>query len=240
MCRNSSYACCWTTFYQLKNAFYFIHILFICTFRIWLLGSAPVSCSLLWTLANTLESGTVQLGNRRLYYLHTARAFPLQNPQTNTVLAYSACVKTCGIFRNTTKQHQVTTAATCYSESWVPVICVRLARASDLYTPASNSCISTHIENWTHVYMNLFTWNNPYCHLLKYLLFLLKHSVYEFGNNKTKKWMARWSEGRWKNTWLRRLAGKSIYEGRPRSTWPNQEKKTFWKKKSLFLYIVSF
>jgi hypothetical protein len=49
---------------------------------------------------------------------------------------------------------------------------------SDLYTPNSNSCTSTPIENWTHVYMNLFTLNSPYYHLLKYLLFLLKHSVY--------------------------------------------------------------
>ena len=34
------------------------------------------------------------------------------------------------------------------------------------------------IENWTYVYMNLFTRNSPYYHLLKYLLFLMKHSVY--------------------------------------------------------------
>jgi len=27
--------------------------------------------------------------------------------------------------------------------------------------------------------MNLFTWNSPCYHLLKYLLFLLKHPVYE-------------------------------------------------------------
>ena len=47
-----------------------------------------------------------------------------------------------------------------------------------LYVPTTNSCISTSIENWTHVYMNLFTQNSPYYHLLKYLLFLLKHSVY--------------------------------------------------------------
>jgi len=33
-------------------------------------------------------------------------------------------------------------------------------------------------ENWTHVYMNLFTRNSPYYHLLKYLLFLSKHPVY--------------------------------------------------------------
>jgi hypothetical protein len=43
--------------------------------------------------------------------------------------------------------------------------------------PTSNSCIFTPIENWTHVFMNLFTWNSPYCHLLKYLPFLLKHPV---------------------------------------------------------------
>jgi hypothetical protein len=49
---------------------------------------------------------------------------------------------------------------------------------SDLYAPTSNSCIFTPIENWTHVYMNLFTRNSPYYHHLKYLLFLLKHPVY--------------------------------------------------------------
>jgi len=42
----------------------------------------------------------------------------------------------------------------------------------------SNSCISKLIENWIHVCMNLFTRNIPYYHLLKYLLFLLKHPVY--------------------------------------------------------------
>jgi len=42
----------------------------------------------------------------------------------------------------------------------------------------SNSCTSTPTENWTHVYMNSFTRNSPYYHLLKYLLFLLKHPVY--------------------------------------------------------------
>ena len=49
---------------------------------------------------------------------------------------------------------------------------------SDLYAPTSNSCIFTPTENWTHVYMNLFTRNNSYYHLLKYLLFLLKRPVY--------------------------------------------------------------
>ena len=38
--------------------------------------------------------------------------------------------------------------------------------------------ISTPIENWTHVYINLFTRNSPYYHFLKYLLFLLKRPVY--------------------------------------------------------------
>jgi len=51
-------------------------------------------------------------------------------------------------------------------------------KKSDLYAPTSNSCISTPIENWTHVYMNLFTRNSPCYSLLKYLLFLLKHPVY--------------------------------------------------------------
>jgi len=49
---------------------------------------------------------------------------------------------------------------------------------SDLYAPTSNSCIFTPTENLTHVYMNLFIWNSPYYHLLKYLLFLLKHHVH--------------------------------------------------------------
>jgi len=49
---------------------------------------------------------------------------------------------------------------------------------SDMHGPISNSCIFTPIENWTHVYMNLLTRNSPYYHLLKYLLFLLKHPVY--------------------------------------------------------------
>ena len=45
-------------------------------------------------------------------------------------------------------------------------------------TGTSKSCISTPIENWTHVYMKIFTQNSPYYYLLKYLLFLLKHPVY--------------------------------------------------------------
>jgi len=39
--------------------------------------------------------------------------------------------------------------------------------------------VSPHpLKNWTHVYMNVYTRNNSYYHLLKYLLFLLKHPVY--------------------------------------------------------------
>jgi hypothetical protein len=41
-----------------------------------------------------------------------------------------------------------------------------------------DSCISTPTENWTHIYINLFTRNSPYYHLLKYLLFLLKNPVH--------------------------------------------------------------
>ena len=52
-------------------------------------------------------------------------------------------------------------------------------KKSNLYAPTSNSCIFTPLENWTHVYINLFTRNSPYYHLLKYLLFLLKHPVYD-------------------------------------------------------------
>ena len=48
----------------------------------------------------------------------------------------------------------------------------------DLYAPTTNSCFSTPIENWTHVYMNLFTRNSPYYLFLKYILFLLKHPVH--------------------------------------------------------------
>jgi hypothetical protein len=40
------------------------------------------------------------------------------------------------------------------------------------------TAVSPHPLRIGHVYMNLFTRNSTYCHLLKYLLFLLKHSVY--------------------------------------------------------------
>jgi hypothetical protein len=46
------------------------------------------------------------------------------------------------------------------------------------YAPTSKNCIFTPTKNWTDVYLKLFTRNSPYYHLLKYLLFLLKHPVY--------------------------------------------------------------
>jgi len=59
------------------------------------------------------------------------------------------------------------------------VICLSFMPFEGLfYAYHSNSSISKPTENWTHVYMNLITRNSPYYHLLKYLLFLLKHHVY--------------------------------------------------------------
>jgi len=52
------------------------------------------------------------------------------------------------------------------------------------YAQHSNSCISTPIEDWTHVYMKLFTRNSPYYQLLKNLLFLLKHPVYRMSQEE--------------------------------------------------------
>jgi len=40
-------------------------------------------------------------------------------------------------------------------------------QTSDLYAPTSNSCIFTPVENWTRVYMNLFTRNSQYYNLIK-------------------------------------------------------------------------
>jgi len=39
------------------------------------------------------------------------------------------------------------------------------------------TAVSPHPLKTGHVYMNLFTRNSPHYHLLKYLLFLLKHPV---------------------------------------------------------------
>jgi hypothetical protein len=40
------------------------------------------------------------------------------------------------------------------------------------------TAVSPHPLKIFHIFMKLFTRNNPYYHLLKYLLFLLKHPVY--------------------------------------------------------------
>ena len=40
------------------------------------------------------------------------------------------------------------------------------------------TAVSPHPLQIGHVYMNLFTRNSPYYHLLKYLLFLLKYPIY--------------------------------------------------------------
>jgi hypothetical protein len=49
-----------------------------------------------------------------------------------------------------------------------------------------------------------------------------KNTKYEFGINKakrqTKKQMERLSEGGWKNSWCRRVVGKSITERNGRSS----------------------
>ena len=61
---------------------------------------------------------------------------------------------------------------------WNVVIAVLLVMVGPASLMTNSSCIFKPIENWTHVYMNLFTQSSPYYHLLKYLLFLLKHPVY--------------------------------------------------------------
>jgi len=58
------------------------------------------------------------------------------------------------------------------------VICLSFIHFVRLFVRDIQTAVSTPTENWTHVYMNLFTRNSPYCHLIKCLLFLLKHLVY--------------------------------------------------------------
>jgi hypothetical protein len=98
---------------------------------------------------------------------------------------------------------------------------------SYLYAPNSNSCISTPIENWTRVYMNLFTRNSPYYHLLKYLLFLLKHPVYfhvfMFQKPNSKHFCGTHSRNfvtwvEWRSCWIlmsksKKNYGSKIYRG---------------------------
>ena len=62
---------------------------------------------------------------------------------------------------------------------WRVQICLSFIRFVRLFMRNIQTALSPHpYENWTHVYMNLSTGNSPYYHLLKYLLFLLKHPVY--------------------------------------------------------------
>ena len=49
---------------------------------------------------------------------------------------------------------------------------------SYLYTQTPNNSIFTHIENWTHVYMKLFTRNSPYYHLLKNIYYSSWNTLY--------------------------------------------------------------
>ena len=75
--------------------------------------------------------------------------------------------------RNTAHHHEL---KNCNCSLWFYIRLWLLAPA--MGAPNSNSCIFTLNENWTHVHINLFTRNSPYYHILKYLLFLLKHPVY--------------------------------------------------------------
>jgi hypothetical protein len=53
-----------------------------------------------------------------------------------------------------------------------------LVLATEQINVSDNQYQSINIKNWTHVSMEFFTRNSPYYHLLKYLLFFLKHPVY--------------------------------------------------------------
>jgi len=100
---------------------------------------------------------------------------------------------------------------------------------SDLHAPTSNSCIFTPIENWTQVYMNLFTRNSQYYHLLKCLLLPLKHPVYVFitryqcvqskkdGRCNATRWRAEkcvqvvgWEDVDWVNVAQYRTSGRRL------------------------------
>jgi len=59
------------------------------------------------------------------------------------------------------------------------VICLSFIPFVRLFMRNIQTAVSPHpLKNWTHAYMNLFTRNSSYYHLLKYLLFLLEHPVY--------------------------------------------------------------
>ena len=84
-----------------------------------------------------------------------------------------------------------------------------------VYMPTWNSCICTPNENWTHVDTNLFTRNSPYYHLLKYLLFLLKHPVY----------------GKWNTACLAGLTQNWHYLSENQSCWKKNAHTEHLKKK---------
>jgi hypothetical protein len=78
---------------------------------------------------------------------------------------------------NNTKQHHVTTAVTCYSEPWVPVIYFRCARIGSVRMNFKQLYLHTHwkLDTFIWTYLLGIVHTN---HLLKYLLLLLKHPVY--------------------------------------------------------------
>ena len=57
------------------------------------------------------------------------------------------------------------------------VICLSFITFVRLFMCNIQTAVSPHQLKFGHVCMNLFTRNSPYYHLLKYLLFLLKHPV---------------------------------------------------------------
>jgi len=77
--------------------------------------------------------------------------------------------------------------------------------------------------------MNLFTWNSPYYHLLKYLLFLLKHPVYggmeiqhysfltwaldgtEWSHSHFAKFMYEWIKSPWNSFNMKLVAAQSQF-----------------------------
>jgi len=102
----------------------------------------------------------------------------------------------------------------------VTFVCINLKY---IYT-TSNSCIFTPIENWSHVYMNLFTRNSPYYHLLKYLLFLLKRTVYV---HIRKRWWGIIRKRTKSNGWdVNEVCKKIVLEGTPVHLRTVAEKKT--------------
>ena len=100
------------------------------------------------------------------------------NPLGNSMCSSPEVVLVFLLYEGSTVHMQVTDSSLVFTFSLLTSLFIHpLRQKSGLYAPNSNSCIFTPIENWTHVYMNLFTRNSPYYHLLKYLLFLT-HPVF--------------------------------------------------------------